>query len=258
MGTEITREDLKVDDPPKGEVKTGEEPKAPVVEPKESGGDEPPETPSAVEEYVYPDDPSVPEPLRGKKASEAIGVFNTLQTLSQGVVRQLKAVQENANRTREPEKPIFEKDEFVTGEPDKIEEKLTTLFEKKATPFMVDMYTGLSSMAMANAEASLPYFKKYKAEIVAEASQLPVNKTARLETWKEIHDRVATRHVNEIAAELNKPKPPAHPIERGSGKSPTSSGGETELTSDDKSIADGLGLDYTTFKKYKKLYSSAE
>lgn len=271
MGQEITREDLQgVNPPPEGGEKGGEKPpfnpnagdKPAELQggPKEPEGGEPKKEvkPSVVEEYIYPNDDSVPEPLRGKKASEAVGVFNTLQTLSQGVVKQLRTIQEqNANKPKEPAKPIFDKDEFVTGEPDKIEEKLSQLFETKATPFMVDMYSGLSSMAMVNAENAFPYFKKYKAEIMAEASQMPVNKTAHLNTWKEIHDRVASRHVNEIAADLNNSKPPAPVVERGGGD-PPGGGGETEMDADDRKIADGMGVSYSEFKKFKKLYSSAE
>ena len=215
-----------------------------------------PQTPPVDEEYVYPDDPNIPEQLRGRKASEAARLFNDVFATARNAMQLLTTQQapQQQQQPHTPPEPIFGDDDFVTGRASDIEQKLGQLFERRAQPFLVEVYTNMSMLNMQNARQILPHYAKYEHEIMAELGRQPVNMTANFSVWKDAHDRVVARHVDEISQERARNKPPVPVTERGGGAERQSN--VVELSADDKRIAEGLGVSPEVFLRYKTAYDA--
>lgn len=204
----------------------------------------------------FPDHESVPELLRGKKGSEAVKAYQTLFDTSKRMAAYLQQQQTQPQpHPAQPQQtePLFNSDDFISGDPAAIEEKMGQLFMRKAAPLLTDIYRGMTLQTMQTARSTLPHFAKYEAEIMAELNPLPINQTANYATWKDAHDRVVARHIDEIAAERGRQRPPIPVTERGNSAPPADT--STDLTPDDIKIADGLGVSRELFARMKGVYA---
>lgn len=282
---EVTREDVQGADEKTGD---GDAPKPvfnPSAPPKDkepegqpSAPQSPPEAPSGAEKapsgegepsapdldgFSFPDHESVPELLRGKKGSEAVRAYQTLFDTSK---RMAAYMQQQQNQPAQPPaqpvqqaqqtEPLLTSDDFISGDPDVIEQKLGQLFERKAAPLLADIYKGMTIQTMHAAKSNLPHYSKYEQEILQELSQTPINQTANFNTWKDAHDRVVARHIDDIANERMKNRPTPPVTERGGGTAPQGSDVSGELTADDIKIADGLGVSREVFARMKGVYNA--
>ena len=239
-------------------------PPAPQQAPSEATS----EAPSA--EYVFPDDPSIPEIIRGKKASEAASVVGTLFDTSKRMADYLRQQagappaasppMAQPNTTTAAPEIVFDKDDFLTGEPAAIQTKIERIFEQKAQPFLLDIYRGLTISSLNTARQTLPHFQRYEPEILQEMAHVPINLTAHYQTWKDAHDRVTSRHIDEIMAERARARPTPPVTERGNGQTVQAQQQglqAVQLDSDDVRIADGLGVPRDVFLRMKNLYANA-
>lgn len=232
--------------------------------------------------YRYGDD--APEELRGKTPEEALAAYNNLRQFARVLYAQQTgqggAPAQNAPAQAPPE---ITENELLTSDAPSINQKLQSLFETKATPFINDTYQKLSLVALSEAERNeqaMPYFKKYRAEIIEQAQQLSAIQTSDIRTWKALHDQVAAKHMQEIIAEQvaaaraareqdnddPAPTPTGRPGARGQGNLPfsergTRAGGKqggaapVKLTPEQQSIARGLGVSYEEFAKLVPMFS---
>ena len=249
---------------PPAEPKT-EGPPAPVTAPPTapdgpstaSTGDEP----SDLDGFSFPDREDIPELLRGKKGSAAVQAYKTLFDTSKRLAAYVRQMEQNptaapaAPTAPAKTEPLFSSDDLIGGDPSVFEEKLGQLFERKAAPLLADVYRGLTLQTMNTAKTTLPHYKDYEGEILQELSRTPINLTARFDVWKDAHDRVVARHIDEITAARTTTRPPPPVTERGRGEGP-SGGGDLALNADEQKIADGLGVSHAVFARMKQIYNA--
>lgn len=221
------------------------------------------------QEYVYPDTDDVPEPLRGKKANEVVGLYKALQTGAQTMAQTINTLRSTPAPAAAPpapvnNEPIFGKDDFIDPHASNVEDKIKSLFARTAAPLMIDVYRQNTATSIQLAEQSLPHFKRFKQEIFAEVGNTPISQTANLDYWRDTYDKVVGRHADELGREAAnqsriKETPPS---ERGTGRS---GGGDviqrnaaTEMTAEDKQMADALGVSHTDWAKFKPFFSSED
>lgn len=273
---ELTRADVEGLIPPKDGNK-GADPAAPndpfkkLSDALGTGGNDnlqPPPDPDAPpppptddnKDFRYPDTDDIPEMLRGKTYKEAATLFNTLHGTSRLMAQQLETARTATPApTPEPQKPLFEENEFVTGDPKSIEAKLETFFQQKAAPFVQDLYRVASLNTMAFVESNktmFPHYDRFKGEILQELAPVPINETADPRRWKQAYDAVVGRHTNELAREISSIKPEPPVTERGGGNQNNKQVSD-ELTPEQAAVADGLGVPRHIFAAYNKLYAGA-
>lgn len=219
--------------------------------------------PPAPTEYVYPEDYDVAE-FRGKKASEVASMFRAVRGSAENLATQLKTRNEAPPPPREekPAGPLFGKDDFIDPHASNVEEKITQLFQRTAAPLILDVYRANTVNAVLIARRELPHFQRFEQEIMAEVANEPINRTANFNFWREVHDKVAGRHAEEIgrdaAARASKERPAPPPSERGrgSGNAASNANAAVELTAEEKKMADGLGIPHKEWARMKPFFAN--
>ena len=207
----------------------------------------------------------VPENLRGKSMREALGLFTTLQTIA------TNALNTRPVATPEPVQPAptnedlsFTEDDFSYGaDPNRFNEKLNRLVERKTQPFVSSLLT----MAARDAEATasrLPYYSLFSEQIKSTMAQASPEYRANPAVWEYVHNQFAMANREKVVEhEIAKRTAAAPPDKPAPGFSETSSAsvgapnGKTngkkqyKLTKQEMDYCRGAGIDPRAYAHYK-------
>ncbi len=137
----------------------------------------------------------VPEALRGKKLSEAFGMFETLRDLAAQQYNNAGQQQQQQQQQNQPQQFFTEDDFGASGvNPQQFEQKLQNFFQTQAQPFMVSMYQ-TQAMQAEQAAKGLPYWDLLGDDVKRVMAGARIDLAANPETWRTVHDRLAAQNI---------------------------------------------------------------
>lgn len=225
------------------ELEAGGEPKEPV---------ELKEPPKPKYDEIVLDGDDIPAELKGKKLTEAFGVYNELKTLSQGLARRAAEAAASPPAPTKPPEPITP-DDLIEGEGKNFTTKLERLLESKVAPLQNQVIQSQAQLMRSQALQSSEYLKKYQPTLdrIITEGNITQQQLAHPQMWMVLESLVMKQHMDDIvrerAAASTKPSP--EPTAGVRATPEAGGGGAASLTAQQKAVADGLGLSHEAYAR---------
>ena len=184
--------------------------------------------------------------LANMTMQEASKAFAQLSAGAQGLA--VKARQTLAPEEQKPPDPLSADDLL---DPVTIQSKLDAMVDAKLAPLQAQVTQANATASYQSALASSDVLSMYRPEVDAFAGQLSLEQASDPRTWQAVENHLYRTRGAEIQAARTKPKPKPALTETGKTTEAKSKGGTVKLSTQERFIADQLGVSHKEYAALK-------